>query len=96
MAVAVYISNSPDATEVFLDNKSDKEIALVGYRWPDAVPVKIVGSGAHGILHVRITNQRFITPGEILISSSGSVVPTIPSGTWIGIRSIPTYSEDIL
>lgn len=73
MAVAVYISNTPDATEVcLLPRRGDKEIVVVGYSFPNAVPVKLVGAGVPGVIYVSMSSIQFITPGETLSGSSGT------------------------
>ena len=64
MAVATYIVNTRDATEVCVDNKSTKEIAIVNYRYPGALPIKIVGSHVPGVQAVRIVGSRYIVINE--------------------------------
>ncbi len=64
MAVATYITNTQDATEVSIDAKATKEIALVGYSYPGALPIKIVGLSVPGVYAVRIVGSRYIVINE--------------------------------
>lgn len=75
MSVAVYIVNTLDATEVAIDSKSGKEISIVNYNYPDAVPVRIVSSGVVGVIHTKIVHPRFITIGETLLDDSEITIP---------------------
>jgi len=71
MAVAVYIVNTSDATEVCVDGRADKEVAVVNYSFPNAVPVKLVSASISTAVHVKIVHPRFIVSGETLGGSSG-------------------------
>lgn len=71
MAVAVYIVNTSDATEVCIDGRADKEVSVVGYNFPDAVPVKIISTCRPGTISVKIVNPRFIVVGETLSGGGG-------------------------
>ena len=66
MAVAVYISNEKDSTEVAVSGRATKEIALVTHRYPSAVPVKIVGASIPGVQVVRIVSSWWVVQGETL------------------------------
>lgn len=66
MAVAVYISNEKDATEVAEYNRATKEVALVGRQYPGAVPIKIVSPTIKGVQSVRIVSSRWVVTGETL------------------------------
>lgn len=88
MAVAVYITNTTDATEVCIDGSADKEIAIVGYNYPDAVPVRIVGAVLPNVLHTKIVNSRFIVLGETLIPYySGYPAILLESGGYMLLES---------
>ena len=68
MAVAVYIVDTSNATEVCIGGtKTTKEVALVGYRYPNAVPVKLVGMSVPNVIQVKIVDARFVVSGELLI-----------------------------
>lgn len=64
MAVATYIVNTSDATEVAIDTKATKEIALVNYGYPGALPIKIVGLSIPGVQAVRVVGSRYIVINE--------------------------------
>lgn len=66
MAVAVYISNEPGATEVAIATKTSEEIAIVGSSFKGAVPIKIVGRGIPGVKVKRIVSVTKIVQGEVL------------------------------
>lgn len=66
MAVSVYLSNEKGATEVTLDGKATKEVAIVGAAFKGATPVKIVSRTVRNAIPVRVVGTRFIVNGETL------------------------------
>lgn len=66
MAVAVYVSNERNATEVTLDTKALQEIVLVSPAFKGAVPIRLVGRTVRGVKVVRLVGVRFVVQGEVL------------------------------
>lgn len=66
MATAVYISNERGCTEVVIDPRSNKEVVFVGRSGGGAAPVRVVGAGVPGALHVRPTGARFLDSTDFL------------------------------
>lgn len=71
MAAPVYITNDVNATEVVIDNKATQEVAIVGYNYPDASPIRVVIGNRPGVVPIKIVGVRNVVNGETL-SSSGS------------------------
>lgn len=66
MAVAVYITNERDATEVAVDNKATKEVCIVGRSFKGAVGIKIVSATVRNAQRVKIVPISKVVNGEVL------------------------------
>lgn len=68
MAAPVYISNEPGSTEVVIISNAPKQVALVGPRFPGAVPVRVIGPSNRGVIPVTIVGIKELTSNESLTS----------------------------
>lgn len=66
IAVAVYITNEREATEVAVDTKASTEIVIVSRNTLGAVPIRLVGRAVPGVKVKRIGNLKSIVQGEVL------------------------------
>ena len=66
MAAPVFIANTRDAQEIVVNDKSTQEVAIVSYRFPGAVPVKIVSRFRPGVKEVKIVGEHLVKNGEVL------------------------------
>jgi len=64
MAAPIYISNDRNGTEVVIDNRATQEVVIVGYRYPNAQPVRIVGRFRSGVKSVKVVGPKELINGE--------------------------------